>query len=69
MMYKYLLVGEMKDADFLPESGRVSVRLYGSKPFDRTFGCRICGEVIYSRLLKEQEIARCHLALVPGIMD
>lgn len=67
-MYKYLLIGEMKDTDFLPLSGRVSVRLYGSKPFDRFIGCRVCGEVIYSRQLNEKEIARCHLAQVPGIM-
>lgn len=67
-MYKYLLIGTMKDADFLPLSGRVSVRLYGSKPFDRAAGCRICGEVVYSRPLNEKEISRCHLALVPGIM-
>lgn len=68
MVYKYYLVGKMEDADFLPSSGLISIKLYGSKPFDHTFGCRICGEAIYSHLLKEQEIARCHLVLVPGII-
>ena len=67
-MYKYYMIGKMADADFLPSSGLISVKLYGSKPFFSSIGCRVCGEVIYSRKLCEKEITRCHLSMVPGIM-
>ena len=67
-MYKYYLVGEMRDADFLPVSGRVSVRVYGSKPFVPSAGCRICGEAVYSRPLDGKEISRCHLMQAPGLI-
>lgn len=67
-MFKYFMVGEMQDADFLPVCGRVSVKIYGSKPFVSSAGCRICGEVLYSRPLDGNEITRCHLMQAPGIM-
>lgn len=67
-MYKYYLVGKMADADFLPADGCVTVRMYGSKPFVTAVGCRVCGEAVYSRLLNEKEITRCHLVQASGIM-
>lgn len=62
-MYKYYLIGRMEDASALPMDGRVSLRLLGSKPFDPSAGCRVCGVVVYDRKLTAQEIQRCHLAL------
>ena len=61
-MYKYYLIGQMKDADCLPRDGRLSLWLFGSKPFDPSAGCRVCGVAIYDRPLQAQEIQRCHLA-------
>lgn len=65
-MFKYYLIGSMADADFLPADGLVSCRLYGSKPFFRGIGCRVCGEAVYDRLLSEKDIAGCHLILAKG---
>ena len=62
-MYKYYLIGRMEDASSLPTGGLVSFKVLGSRPFDPSVGCRVCGMAVYDHRLTAQDIQRCHLAL------
>ena len=62
MMFKYYLIGRMEDASALPTGGLVSFKVLGSRPFDPSVGCRVCGVVVYDHMLSAQDIQRCHLA-------
>ena len=69
MMYKYYLIGETADAEYLPKAGRIYLRMFGSRPIIPSIKVQVCGEAAYDHPLDGKVISRCHLMQVIGIIN